>query len=101
MADFNFKVLTGPYEGTYLIDLADLSGTDSRDFRHAIGSTLADVVANGGGDLDVLSALVWLQRRKSNKALPFHAVADHLTYGTVEQVEPEPVPVDPTTPDGD
>ena len=100
MADFDFSVTSGPYEGRYQVDLADLNGVDSRDFRGAIGISLAEVVGNGGGDLDTLAALVWLTRRKSNKALPFQAVAEHINYGNVEQTaaDADPVEPDPTTP---
>lgn len=108
MSDFDFKVTSGPYAGEYRIDLADLTGTDARDFRQAIGVTLAQVVSAGGGDLDTMAALVWLARRRTNKGLPFAAVADNMTYGNVEQTQAaeengeKPVDeVDPTTPGGD
>lgn len=102
MADFEFRVTGGPYEGRYSVDLVDLSAVDSRDFRQAIGTPLSEVVAAGGGDLDVLAALVWLTRRRGNRGLPFAAVADHLTYGNVEQVDADDSveSPDPTTPEG-
>ena len=102
MADFDFRVTAGPYEGRYEIDLADLTASEAGAFRKAVGLSLADVVTEGGGDIDSAAALVWLVRRRNTKGLPYQMVADAITYGMVgpgdtEDGEAEAGSVDPTT----
>lgn len=89
MADFDFRIMAGAYEGRYEIDLADLTASEAGAFRKVIGISLADIVSGGGGDIDVAAALVWLLRRRNTKGLPYQMVADAITYGAVESGEGE------------
>lgn len=100
MADIDFTVTDGPYAGRYQIDFADLTGRDSADFRRALGIPLSQVMQQKSADVDALAALVWLTRRRMNRALPFEAVADAITYGNVQET-PSDAPAeeaDPTDP---
>ncbi len=68
----------------YILRPGELSARDAIDFRGAVGVGLTEAVATmGGGDLGVLAGLIWLVRRKTERALTFDAVADSFTLGTV------------------
>ncbi|HET7486835.1 MAG TPA: hypothetical protein VFJ85_02835 [Acidimicrobiales bacterium] len=67
---------------TYTIRLGDLSALDAKDFRAAVGVSLAQVMTNGSTDLDVLAGLVWLARRRRERGLAYKTVAKVLTYDT-------------------
>ena len=67
-------------ETEYLIPLGSLSAIDSKDFRKATGVSLAQVIAEGSGDIDTMAALVWLHRRKRDRSLTFAQVAQEFKY---------------------
>lgn len=84
MADFEFSVTSGPFQATpYEIDMKDLSGVDVLDARKVLGIGLVQA-ASQGMDIDVVSVLVWLVKRRANRGLAFNAVADSINYGNVD-----------------
>lgn len=84
----------------YDITVDDLTAADAGDFRRAVGMPLSSVFANAGMvDVDVLAGLVWLARRRQQKGLSYHSVAETLTYGNVQPVlEDAPAEEDPLDP---
>lgn len=106
MADFEFEITSGPYQGRYDLELADFTAAEATAFRHALGLSIAQVVNDGSADVDAVAGLVWLVRRRGAKSLPYAAVADSITYGNVAALDAaaaaagEESSVDPTTPAG-
>lgn len=97
MADPAVLVIT--VDGTqYKVKLSQLTAIDAKDFRAAVGVSLAQAIAGGSGDLDVIAGLVWLARRKIERGLPYAKVAAALTYDSdIDLTEPD----DAATPEDD
>lgn len=67
---------------THTVRLAQLTAIDAKEFRAAVGVSLAQAMAEGSTDLDVVAGLVWLARRKRERGLAFAKVAKEITYET-------------------
>ncbi len=82
---------------THTIRLANLTAIDAKDFRAAVGVSLAQAMSEGSTDLDVVAGLVWLARRKTERGLPYATVAKALTYDSDLSVDQpsEPEATDP------
>lgn len=65
---------------TYTVRMADLSAIDAKEFRAAVGVSLAQAMHEGSTDLDVIAGLVWLARRKRERGLAYVKVAKDINY---------------------
>jgi hypothetical protein len=68
----------------YEIDFEDFTAADAGDFRRAVGIPLSAIFVAGTADLDGIAGLVWLVRRRGDRKLSYHSVAEALTYGNVD-----------------
>lgn len=82
----------------YKVKLSQLTAIDAKDFRASVGVSLAQAIAGGSGDLDVIAGLVWLARRKIERGLPYAKVAASLTYESDIDLS-EPDATEPTAED--
>jgi len=88
MADIEFELTAGPYQGKYGIDLADITANDVGDLINQGGPDLDSVLAQQGAiGLRVIAGLVWIVRRRGSKGLAYRAVADHVNMSIFEPVE--------------
>lgn len=65
---------------THTIRMGRLTAIDAKDFRAAVGVSLAQAITGGSGDLDVIAGLVWLVRRQRERGLAYAKVAKEMTY---------------------
>lgn len=102
MADFEFKITSGPYAGSYAVDRSDITATD-----------IGDCIAQGGPDLDAVmlgqaptgarffAALVWITRRRnSSKGIALRMISDTVSFDNIDasgdEKEPAEKPTDPS-----
>ena len=96
-----FKVLSGPYEGEFEVDVDDLTASETLRIRQVLGVPLQEALRSP--DAELMAVLVWVIRTRSsaNRGLPFQAVADNITRKQIgpldEKVEADPM--DPTSSD--
>lgn len=64
----------------YDIRLANLTAIDAKDFRAAVGVSLAQAISDGSLDLDIVAGLIWLVRRQRERGLAYSKVAKEITY---------------------
>lgn len=67
---------------TFVIEMENLTARDAREFRHAVGVSLAQAMYEGSADLDVVAGLIWLVKRKRDPRLRFADVERSITYGS-------------------
>jgi hypothetical protein len=87
MADIEFRINAGPYEGNYALDLGDITANDVGDLLAQQGPDLdAILVGDAAKGTRLIAALVWVVRRRGNRGLTYRAIADHITINIVEPV---------------
>jgi hypothetical protein len=86
----------------YEMSPGDFTAVDAGDFRRQMGISLGEAFSSGQADIDIVAALVWLVRRRTNRGLAFRAVAETITYDSIEPADDtEPAPAaDPMDPEG-
>lgn len=89
MADIEFRIVDGPYQGTYAINADEISANDVGDLMAQGGPNLDDVILGGEvKGIRAFAAFVWLvKRRASSKGLPYRQVAEHISFNSVKPIE--------------
>ncbi len=86
----------------YRLRFRDITAIDAKDFRAKVGVALTQALAEGSTDLDVVAGLIWLVRRKTERSLPYEAVAQAVNYDSDMDLELATDPArteDPTNPE--
>jgi len=88
MADISFRITSGPYAGSYDIDMGDITANDVGDLLAQDGPDLDAFFTNKAPmGLRAIAALVWIVRRRGSKGLAYRAVADHINMTVFEGAE--------------
>lgn len=88
----NSPVLKATIHGKlYVLDLEDITGTEARAFRRAVGVpivTAAALIGTGEWDaLEVMAGMKWLIDRREDPDLEYEKVLDKIAYKDIAQPE--------------
>lgn len=93
MADFEFQITDGAYQGVYRIDARDLTAADVGDLLAQGGPDLDLALSSGNVGARVAAGLVWIVKRHNGAKVAFRAVADAVNFGNIAPVS-EPAEAD-------
>lgn len=80
----DFRVAFAVDGHSYSVGPGDLSAVEARLYRREMGSKL--IAGLSDVDLDVIATLVWIINRRDDPTLTWEAVAETITYDSVEQI---------------